>query len=385
MQISFVLSDHTTRKGLNSIYILVWFGRCHKRKINTGVKIKKACWNSTKQVIENHPSAFFLNRQISQKRLELENLIAGKLKPDEPFGPKDLDRLLYAAKNPESTSPDFIAYMFKSMQNSPQLKEATIQNQYKTYIRLKNYYGILPFDTISYNLLRDFNARCIKDGLAQNTISCQHKNIKAMLNRARVEGVYTYPEQKWPYLNFKFPKIKGNRDCLTKQELATLEAAKLPDHLDIARRMFLFICYTGLRISDFVRIKSDMLDADGVLHVIPQKTETTSSAKVMLPLKTLFAGKPYHLWESFNFQFPTLDANFGERFNYALKQIALAVGIKKHITAHVGRHTFLTQLASVSGNVFTVMLMGGIKSMDTALVYVHLAQDLQSLDNVNWG
>lgn len=160
---------------------------------------------------------------------------------------------------------------------------------------------------------------------------------------------------------------------------------ELPAHLDKHRWMFLFVCYTGLRISDFMRLTPSLME-DDVLVIRPKKTEHSSSAEVHLPIKMLFDGKPYKIWARFNFDFPCHAKGFELRFNICLKQIAMLAGISKKMSAHVGRHTFLTHIAAKTGNVFTVMSLGGIRKVDTAMVYVHLAEqdNTKSLSMIQW-
>ena len=67
-------------------------------------------------------------------------------------------------------------------------------------------------------------------------------------------------------------------------------------------------------------------------------------------------------------------------------EMAEQAGIGKKMSAHVGRHTFLTHIAAKTGNVFTVMSLGGIRKVDTAMVYVHLAEqdNRKALAGIRW-
>jgi len=61
--------------------------------------------------------------------------------------------------------------------------------------------------------------------------------------------------------------------------------------------------------------------------------------------------------------------------NKNLKIIAMATGIYKPLTFHASRHSALTEVAAKTGNVFSVMKFGGIRKVDTAMIYVHLASE----------
>ena len=386
MKIELKLSATRYKTPERPVYIYVIFDRLNRRKIKTDIRILPEQWSSETESVINHPQSGFLNKQLRDHIDTIRNQIDQAHTPGLPFTIADFDAVFRPERQSTPTAPDMLVYMLKVLSSSKQLKEGTIKDYYKTYTRLKRYYGVLPFDKINYQLLLDFDRRCMEDGHVQNTISKHHKTIKMILHKADREEVWVYDPREYPYKKFRVPRIRGHRESLTQEELKRIEQVELPAHLDAARRMFLFLCCTGLRISDFCKLDfASMVDVEGVLRVKPQKTETSSAAQVNLPLKVLFAGKPYKIWETFGFEFPNQDARFPEQFNYNLKQVAIAAGVHKHLSAHVGRHTFLSQIANKTGNVFTVMLLGGLKKVETAQVYIHLSAHEHALDNVNWG
>lgn len=374
------------------VYLWITFDRAHRRKINTQVYVLPGQFDFALQQVVGHSRSGSLNLQLSlvkKKWLEVE---AACIMAGEKFSWEYLNQIAPVRQlqpkqreNEANANPDFLVYMLKSISVSSELAESTRRNQYRTQRRLCRYYPTLFFKDINYSLLQDFDRKCLIDGLTRNTISKFHKDIKKYLHKAELEGVYTYPVGQHPYANFKVPRIKGNRSYLTSDELKGIEGLPISGALGVVRDMFLFMCYTGLRISDFCRIEKSMLAADGSLILTPQKTKESSCAEVRLPLKQLFNGRPWEIWERYHFDFPNKGTGFSLRFNQLLKELAIAAGINKRLSAHVGRHTFLTQIANRTGNVFTVMLLGGIKKVDTAQVYIHLSTQEHALDNVNWG
>lgn len=385
MKIELKLSATRYKTPERPIYIYVVFDRLHRRKIKTDFRILPEQWDPESGTVVKHPQSVFLNKQLRDHIDTIKNKIDQARTPGLPFSIEDFDAV-FRPEQQSLSSPDMLSYMLKVISASKHLKEGTIKDYYKTYTRLKRYYGVLPFDKINYQLLLDFDRRCMEDGHVQNTISKHHKTIKMILHKADKEEVWVYDPREYPYKKFRVPRIRGHRESLTQEELKRIELVELPAHLDAVRRMFLFLCFTGLRISDFCKLDfGSMVDTEGILRVKPQKTETSSAAQVNLPLKVLFAGKPYKIWETFDFDFPNKHARFQEQFNYNLKQVAIAAKVNKHISAHIGRHTFLTQIANKTGNVFTVMLLGGLRKVETAQVYIHLSAHEHALDNINWG
>ncbi|MDE5704433.1 MAG: site-specific integrase [Bacteroidales bacterium] len=365
------------------------FSRDLRKNISTNIYVAPDQWDSKNEKIINHPGASLLNKQLYEKKQLFQAMELNAMETNTPFTIEYLNQLLKPAKgiqkNTIDQDPIFADYMLKSLCQQKQLKTSSFEDQLKTQNRFKRYFPKLRFSEITYTTLAEFNRLCLEEHIAKSTIGKHHKNIKKYINLAYKEGVYAYPPGRHPYANFKVPRIKGNRAFLTTEELALLEAGALPPHLEDYRQMFLFICYTGLRISDFMRLDSSMIRGD-LLHLVPIKTEDSSSAEVHLPLKDLFGGKPFRIWERYNFEFPNKMAGFDCRLNAALKQIALILGLQKHLTCHVGRHTFLTHIAMKTGNVFAVMNLGGLKKVDTAMVYIHLSEqdNRKLLSKVQW-
>lgn len=383
------LGQYRTQKRQKSIVLSVCFSRTRRRTIPTGIHVLESQWDKEKELVIRHPGAAALNIQLAKLVKSIQELEISAIAAGEKFTYEYLAKARpHAKKKPVTDSRKetcFNNYFFNAIKRQYRLQPQTKEDHYKTYKVFNAYAPKLLFKDFTYNTLAGFDKFCIERKLSDSTIWKHHKNIKKYLNLAAKEGVCAYAPGKHPYDLFKVPRVQGNKTALSVSELDRLEKMELPAYLDKHRRMFLFLCYTGLRISDFVRLSPAMME-DYVLVVRPKKTEHTSSAEVHLPIKILFGGKPYEIWEKFDFDFPCHAKGFELRFNQCLKQIAMLAGIGKKMSAHVGRHTFLTHIAAKTGNVFTVMSLGGIRKVDTAMVYVHLAEqdNRKALAKIRW-
>lgn len=383
------LSTNKTQKRQKAIVLAVWFDRKTRRLIPTKIHVLESQWDKANERVVRHSGAAVLNAQLAKFVKTIQELELSALAAGEPFTYEYLSKVLPHTKKKPVTDPRkescFTAYFFEALRRQPRLQPQTVEDHYKTYKLFSACFPDLYFKDFTYNTLTAFDRACLERGLSDSTIGKHHKNLKKYLNLAAKEGVYAYAPGKHPYDLFKAPRIKEDRTALSASELERLEKLKLSGRLDEYRWMFLFICYTGLRISDFMRLDAGLME-DDVLVLRPVKTENSSSAEVHLPLKVLFGGKPYRIWERFGFSFPCRAKGFELRFNAGLKQLAELAGIRKKMSAHVGRHTFLTHIAAKTGNVFTVMNLGGLRKVDTAMVYVHLAEqdNPAALSGVRW-
>lgn len=387
-QFTYKHAPNKSAKKDKPIVLFIIFSRTVRRAIRTNIYVSEQQWDKENERVVNHPGAALINVELAKQKKALQELEVSAIHAGQKFTPEYLDAVLHperAATGQSGSEACFSDYMYKAVARQTALKYSTAKDQLKTATRFARYFPKLLFKDFNYNTLVEFERRCQQDGQARSTIAKHHKNIKKYISLAAKEGVYAYPAGRHPYENFKVKRIQGTRDFLSQKELEALESAIIPAQLEKYRKMFLFICYTGLRISDFERLGPEMLQED-VLVLKPIKTELSSGKEVHLPLKVLFGGKPYRLWASENFDFPTHAIGFRNRFNQQLKLVAMHAGIRKTLTAHVGRHTFLTHIAMKTGNVFTVMSLGGLSKVDTAMVYIHLAEqdNKHLLDGVKW-
>ena len=254
MRIVLRISANKTRKDTRPIYICIIYDRLHQNKVNTGIEVLPDQWDVARQKVVNHPAAKVYNASLATKVSEIKDRIA------KEFENKRLDELRLLPKKMQQTlglnqrrkpTPkpiDFLVYMVKSISESTELKYSSVVAQMSVYHRLYAFYGELPFDKLNHAWLLDFERRCLEANLSRGTIWKYHKDIKKYLHRAALEGVYTYPQGKHPYAGFRVQRAYHHRDHLTTKELQKLESAELSPALDRVRRMFLFLCYTGLRI-----------------------------------------------------------------------------------------------------------------------------------------
>jgi integrase len=192
-------------------------------------------------------------------------------------------------------------------------------------------------------------------------------------------GYFSGDASLFPYRTFKVQKEKSTRDFLTPDEVKKI--ANHQTHVDKlikVKDIFIFACCTGLRFSDLGLINAKMVDRDGYLNIDPYKTQGSSGATIRIPIKSMFNGLAMDLLQKYDYKLPVIS---NQKTNEYLKQIAAECGIKKHLTVHVARHTFLTYVAWKTGNVFKVMYLGGLSKIATAQIYVHMAQEFYGRDD----
>ena len=371
--------------------------RC--RYFTTEVYVEPARWDDRRGEIKDHPNDYVLNKRILEK---LDMLKAFQIDTINRLGFCSLDELSYFVQNQGFAT--FTEFYESELQNGP-LTPSSRQAQRNTLNKLKEYRKTIYFRELNYVLIDGFDNYLRRCKLATNTIAKHHKDLKKYINLA-IKKDYL-DANKNPYRKFKVRRedIKP-RIFLSMLEIERLEALVFEgweEHLELIRDLFLFSCFTGLRFSDLVRLSREhIIEVERGLQLEIQAQKTRKFLN--LPLYNLFrksGGEPsrpeaiiYKYLEKHRRKYNDHPAYDDELFfkglsnqyvNRELKGIAERARLRKEITAHCGRHTFGTNMATkVKPPVLQEMLQHS--KIATTMVYVHLSKKLidNELDKVKW-
>lgn len=303
----------------------------------------------------------------------------------EEFTLTDLELVL----NPNKVKHDFIMFLKHKISNpSKSLSPGSIVNFNQCLRSFINYKSVVLATDINYKLITDFNDYLVRAGYNLNTISNIHSKIKICINEFiyEIKSIDKSVVIDNPYNMIKHKHAVTMRSPLTESQVYEIYGLCTNDvSLTYAKDAFVFICCTGLRKSDYRRVTKDMISDDGVLKIVCKKTKRSTGNNVVLHLKKLFNGIPYEILARYNFSLPVLKDRELNRLN---KEMLGHFNLNT-LFPHLGRHTFLTIMAEKTGNVFTVMALGGITSLGTAQKYIKAQQrasmQLDVLDDINWG
>lgn len=176
-----------------------------------------------------------------------------------------------------------------------------------------------------------------------------------------------------PASNIRTPQHNAiTKNILTPEEISKLAytACKSPE----LKRAFLFACYSGLRWSDVVNLKMSDIDYESrILTITQQKVSKSSSCAVLhlylcnSAVRLLNKNSQTQHGEENVFSLPS--------HAYALKILKdwiSEAGIKKHITFHCARHTFVTLLISNGVDIKTVSSLAGHSTTRHTEAYMHV-------------
>lgn len=239
----------------------------------------------------------------------------------------------------------------------------TSANRWARFSEAKN--EDVSFSTLSKALVLRFrNWMRDEEMLEHNSIVTSLKVTKNYCRHAAKDKYYFDHE----VFDIKTTFRKGRKIGLNKEEVHLFkEEYKNPACTQLEKeclRKFLFMIYTGLRISDANRVTSRHIN-NGQLDILAFKTQNTGK-KVYLSL-TPFAQEIIKGRKGVIFE-PVID----QLFNKTMKRIASRIGILKTVSAHVARYTFARFLYSASGNLKAVSDLLGHASIRTTELYLQL-------------
>jgi integrase len=242
----------------------------------------------------------------------------------------------------------------------PRLRPNTLKVLRRLRLHLEAFAGGRTVADVGPSFLADFQRHLIEQDQSPKTINRTVRHARAFLRWLQKEGlIETIPDVE--------PLPEGHREpiFLTPQELAALARADLsdmPQGARDAREVFLFMAFTGVRISDARQLMRpngwDQVNLEeGVWHLLETKTGRwlrwpLIPQAVRILRKRLEAGAPTPL--------PKITE---QAINRRIKEAAARAGITAQVrlpdgrclpkcealTTHAARRTFISTVAAAAG------------------------------------
>ncbi len=368
------------------------------------IEVSKDFWTEYKKKVnfrdtEKHNKAVELDNSINQlKDFVLSNFDKAEDSTVSKDWLKNTIREFYnPTKKKEEIPSDLLAYFNYYLDlKEHQLKERirswqkwiTVRNKLQRMIEAngKDY----ELKDVNEDFTKDWSTYCKDLNYSNTTTNKEFTYIKTVCSHAKTKGKEVSLELDKLKPNLKetpSPKI-----YLTFDELKQLQALnELPSYLDNSRDWLLISCYTGQRVSDFMRFNKSMLRTAGnktFLDIQQVKTGKDISIPI-LPIVLEILNKR-------NGEFPK--AISSQKYNDYIKEVAKLAGLTEVIkggirynnrvktgkypkwqliTSHIGRRTLATNfygkipttyLKNITGHGTEQMLLSyiGKTSKDTA-------------------
>ena len=401
---------HKSRE-VSPIAILVSFrGEKYRKAIGESVPVKM--WNGrtkTVRVTASNPDAVMINDRISKWReaasRTVNRFMNAKSVPtkeeffsaldDERYGKTDLQESLIV--------PYFDRFInrYEGVRSTSQIKhyrgcKKTIE-EYEEFIGRK-----LHFDDIDMDFYNRFTAWFNTKNLSLNYLGEKIKILKVVMNDAKqIDGLHDNDTTKMR--GFSTPFDYSDTIYLSEEELMrmyriTIDETTVLQFMDDrrehnierkvsamrkARNMFLIGAFTGLRFSDYSRLRPENIE-NGVIRIRNKKTGITTAVPVHWVVQEIFDS-------GYDFDKPL----FEQKLNDQIKDVAKMAGIddgvlinrtiggknveivkKKYelISSHTARRSFATNAYKAGIPPIAIMKVTGHKRETTFMRYIRISE-----------
>lgn len=350
-----------------------------KRKVyfTTRIYVKPEEWEKKTASIVNHPHAMELNAWLYEYILQME---AFELSLWKRGIVPTLLQLKEAVRKKCTADISFHSFATATIVNSNRSK-GTKCNLFSTLGMLKEFSSRYTWEDLTYTFLKDFENWLLGKGAAVNTAAKHLQNLRTLVNEAISAGYLSADAD--PFRNFSIKHERVKHRFLYPEELRKMENVKAAGRLAHVRDAFLFCCYTGLRFSDFRKLKDECFQELKGKTWLVIKTEKTGY-DVKIPLYLMFGGKALELMENY----PSVSAFSGigcnADTNRHLAELQQMAGIRTRTTFHTARHTCATLLCHQGVPITTVQKILGHTKLTTTQLYSEVMADtiVRDLTNV---
>jgi integrase/recombinase XerD len=352
-----ILDHRPDKHNEKRILIRCRFEDKKQRFFNTQIKCTDRQWSKKRRRVINND---LKNRIIEKALLAIQNwkleIIASGMRPTAE---------LFDDWNSESTTGEtFNDFYYYTLENDNTMLEASKRSQRRTLELIGLFKQNIRFDELNRKFVIDFHNFISGYGFAQNTLKSHHKNLKKFINAAITAGKISPTIDTHPYRGFSISAKPSDRVHLTDAELKIIREKEMKGTQARVRDLFLFSCDTGMRFSD--------TQGDGIrwteegVEYSPEKTQKYTGL-VRVPFEVMQYPEHVQACKGKLIKISNPEAN---RY---LKSIMIDCELDKLLTFHVSRHTFCTNVARKTGNLFKLMKYAGLRKTDTAMIYIHLS------------
>ena len=263
---------------------------------------------------------------------------------------------------------DFIKYcenyIVKYKKNDHKMIKACV-NHFKLFMKL-NKINSLQGKDIKENLVYDFRDYLLNDsGLNGESPNSYFRRFKKILKQAHRDNIVKGEPAR--DITIKVNKNNFTKDILSIEDLQLLKKTDCKN--DQIKRAFLFSSMTGLRFVDVKQIKWNNIDK-GVLKYTQEKTNVENRINLNNTAISLIG-------ESGNAESKVFILPSFEYCMRILKEWKNDAGLNKHITWHVARHSFATNLLIKKTDIKTTAGLLGHTDLNHVNRYVRLVEQLK--------
>lgn len=404
--VNFLLKEPNSDKQ-TLIYLFFVYHK-NRFKYSTGLKIYPKQWNSITQrakqtrAFPEHPE---FNQHLDElmtytKRFYLDCI-------NKKFMPKPDDLRHYLNHNltlrgltPKEEKPSLVKFIEQYINEKSTIAYNTKKTLVSTFNLLKAYAKdrnrVVDFDDINFDFLSDFEKFLYEKPreYSANTANKRLSNLKQFLNAATDRGFNLNLTYKNP--KFTIKKVEVNDIYLTESEVKAiydLDLTDKPKGYQVVRDLFIIGCCTGLRFSDWHKVRQDQIQTTNgieVIRVITEKTGTPIACPLHRYVKEILTRHGDKLPKPLTNQKTNLylkelgsmariNQNIILPSNKAGKRVDTEQPKYDHIGSHTARRTFATNAYLAGIDSLLIMSITGHSTDREFLKYIKISPEYKAV------
>lgn len=310
--------------------------------VPTPLRISESEWDIEKQrpkniYIKKHKE---LNNRINKLKIELKEFYGECLSKKRTISSRLLVQTVKnICQSNQSISPEMTLLYFMELYIRTK-KELISESTYKRYKVFFNLVQKFEGHTVERLYIKQINSEFIRNFLvfgkeedySENTLYRTIHFVKTILNFAERKGIHTSVRE------LEVRRERQNKEIITlsESEILKIKYTNVPSRLQDAKDWLMISCYTGQRVSDFMKFTTDKLrdiNSKKCLNFVQQKTKK----EITIPLHPIVQNI---ITENSN-QFPNFVSV--HQYNACIKEIARLAGLNETVSARkrVGHRTKL--------------------------------------------
>ena len=325
--------------------------------ISTHVYVKPEYWGAG--LVKDHPLAQGLNAALMQMQIEIENIELEYVRRGVCPTLIMIREALKEHTSPAAKLRDFITEVINNSDRKEHTKEGymTLRNNLEKFRK-----GSLVSD-IDHQFIVKYESWLRQEGLMHNTRVGRLRMLRAVMNEAVAREIIA----RNPFDRYQIPQMTPKRGFIPADKLRKLEKMKVAGKKEeLVRDAFLFCCYTGLRFSDMVTLRSTHISPDGWI----KKHMVKTGFVVEIPMAEIFDGAALAIIKRYG-AIEKLSTKLGQNgtVNQILHRLLTSIGIDEDYTFHTARHTFAQLLLHQGLPMTAIQQMLGHRKLETTQIY----------------
>lgn len=376
-------SDELMKKG--TVHVRVYVNR-KRTYVSTGVRILPAQWSDDLKKVIRHPDATELNKiisvQVDKCKADVGVALCEHLSTTSRI---THDKLPSSDKmKVDSSDASFLDWMERRIDECG-LAVGTVRHHRTVLASLTEHGKIRRFEDVTSDRLNGW-LRWVGSRTVQKVVGGKFKDVK--IEQVTVYG-YWKRVKKWigvaqeerllpmdAMCGVKCGRGRSKeREFLTDCEIELLLNAKLKSvHLCRVRDLFLIECGCGLAYQDMMDADFSKLEKIGKMWTLQGRRKKTGEQFFLVLMDWA-----YKLLKKYDFVLPAIS---NQKYNKYIGEVCECVGIDKHVTSHVARHTYACYCLRHGVRLEAVQRTLGHSSIKTTQIYAKLV-DTDVVDAFN--